>query len=92
MSHHAGMLFTSSCKPLHEMLDHFLSRFEARMGQPADTVFVHPEDPALDLDIDYGVRVVPDKLTPKQHYFVCRVETASQPNCAAQIATDGECV
>ena len=90
MSHHTGVLFTSNCKPLHEMLDHFLLRFQARMGQPADTVFVHPDDPALDLDIDYGVRVLPDTLTPKQHYFVCRVETVSQPNCAAQIATERE--
>ena len=92
MSHNTGVLFTSNCKPLHEMLDHFLLQYEARMGQPADTVFVHPEDPALDLDIDYGVEVLPDKLTPKLHYFVCRVETLSQSNCAAQIATHRECV
>ena len=90
MTHHTGVLFTSNCKPLHEMLDHFLLRFEARMGAPADTVFVHPEDPALDLDIDYGVRVLSNKLTPKQHYFVCRLEAPSQPNCAAQIRADTE--
>lgn len=71
-----GVLFVGEPKqPVEAFLNklsHMLERHETRIGASANVIYVNPnEAELLALRAVDGVRICPDRLVPRHHFFVC---------------------